>query len=238
MLSGVMKISYAILTHNDGECVNELLNFLATHKRPADEIVVLDDDSDDELTLKYLNEYKPHIKLSNRKFGLGYAAASQKNHANSLCTGDFILQLDADELVTSEFVELIPELLKQHPKSDLFIMPRITIMEGLTQEWIDKWKWNVNEKGWINFPDWQKRLYRNCNWIRWASWYASAHSKVIGAMKESFLPTEELFSIMHSHNIDKQIFKMELYDRIRLTKLDDIAKKKAKIKCRFVKRPK
>lgn len=230
-----MKISYAILTHNEGEDINRLLSFLIANKRPTDEIVVLDDNSDDELTLKYLNEYKPHIKLFTIKVGLGYGNAAQKNFANSLCTGDYILQLDADELVTSKFVKLMPLILEKYPQIDACIIPRINIIEGLTQEWIDKWKWNangtprkwnINEKGWINFPDWQIRLYRNCDWVKWEHYPDSLHSKVVGAgvfsdepKRWRAFPKDEDFSIIHVRKLDKCKFKIELYDRLEKTKI-------------------
>ena len=115
-----MKISYAILTHNEGEYINKLLNLLVNTKRPEDEIVIVDDHSKDPDTIKYLNEYKPHIKLYYREFDGDH---TQKNYLNSLCTGDYILQLDADELVHSEFIKVLPQLLENNSQVDLFIMP-------------------------------------------------------------------------------------------------------------------
>ena len=95
-----MKISYAILTHNEGEYINTLLSFLITNKQPEDEITIIDDFSDDELTKQILEKYKPDINLHYRAFDGDH---TQKNYLNSLCSGDFILQLDADELICKEF---------------------------------------------------------------------------------------------------------------------------------------
>ena len=78
-----MKISYAILTHNEGEYIGKLLNFLVNNKRTEDEIIIVDDHSDDSLTKKYLEDYKPHIKLYYRTFDCDQ---TQKNYLNSLCT--------------------------------------------------------------------------------------------------------------------------------------------------------
>jgi len=203
-----MKISYAILTHNEGEYIGKLLNFLVNHKRTEDEIVIVDDHSDDSLTKKYLEDYKPHIKLYYRTFDGDH---TQKNYLNSLCTGDYILQLDADELVNPEFLKMLPGLLEDNNETDLFIMPRINTVEGLTQEYIQKWRWNVNEKGWVNFPDWQMRLYRNCDWVKWDG---LLHSKIEGHKTYVFLPAEELFCILHPKQIDRQIEQNNLYDKI------------------------
>ena len=205
-----MKISYAILTHNEGECIAELLTLLTTYKRDIDEIVVVDDYSNDERTKFILNDVKDLIKLEYRTFDGDH---TQKNYLNSLCSGDYILQLDADELVHPEFLEMLPELLEENNETDLFIMPRINTVEGLTQEWIDKWKWNVNEKGWVNFPDWQMRLYRNCDWVKWNG---LLHSKIEGHKTFVFLPTEKLFCIIHNKQIDRQVAQNTLYDKIEL----------------------
>jgi glycosyltransferase involved in cell wall biosynthesis len=206
-----MKISYAILTHNEGEYIAELLTLLTTYKRDIDEIVIVDDYSDDEKTKFILNDFKDLITLDYRTFDGDH---TQKNYLNSKCTGDYILQLDADELVHPEFLEMLPELLEENNETDLFIMPRINTVEGLTQEYIQKWRWNVNEKGWVNFPDWQMRLYRNCDWVKWDG---LLHSKVEGHKSYVFLPTEELFCIIHQKQLARQVEQNNLYDKIEQT---------------------
>ena len=45
-----MKISYSILTHNETTTLEKLLKFLIKYKQPQDEIVILDDYSDNEKT--------------------------------------------------------------------------------------------------------------------------------------------------------------------------------------------
>jgi glycosyltransferase involved in cell wall biosynthesis len=206
-----MKISYAILTHNEGQYIDTLLSFLTTNKRPIDEIVVVDDNSDDELTKSVLDKYKDQITLQYRTFDGDH---TQKNYLNSLCTGDYILQLDADELVKPEFLEILPQILENNNETDLFVMPRINTVEGLTQEYITKWRWNVNEKGWVNFPDWQMRLYRNCDWVKWNG---LLHSKIEGHKTYVYLPAEELFCILHPKQLERQVAQNDLYDKIEQT---------------------
>lgn len=206
-----MKISYAILTHNEGQYIDTLLSFLITNKRPIDEVVIVDDNSDNELTKSILDKYKDQITLQYRIFDGDH---TQKNYLNSLCTGDYILQLDADELVKSEFLEMLPQILENNNETDLFIMPRINTVEGLTQEYIAKWRWNVNEKGWVNFPDWQMRLYRNCDWVKWDG---LLHSKIEGHKTYVYLPAEELFCILHPKQLERQVAQNDLYDKIEQT---------------------
>ena len=45
-----MKISYSILTHNETDSLLELIHFIMEHKDEEDEIVILDDYSDNEKT--------------------------------------------------------------------------------------------------------------------------------------------------------------------------------------------
>ena len=206
-----MTISYAILTHNEGEYIETLLSFLTTHKRAEDEIVIVDDFSDDELTKSILAKYKDQITLQYRVFD---GDATQKNYLNSLCTKDYILQLDADELVGEGFIKMLPELLDVNDTVDLFIMPRINTVAGLTPEWSNRWGWNVNEKGWVNFPDWQMRLYRNCDWVKWEG---LLHSKIEGYKTFINLPQSELFCILHPKQLDRQIAQNTLYDKIEQT---------------------
>ena len=203
-----MKISYAILTHNEGEYIKNLLPFLIKNKRKEDEVVVVDDYSTEELTQSLLEEYKDDIILHYRKFDGDH---TQKNYLNSKCTGDYIFQLDADEIVHKEFIEILPQILESNTNIDLFYCPRINTVSDLTPEYIKKWGWNVNKKGWVNFPDFQMRLYRNSPNIKWDG---LLHSKIVGFESFSPLPQEEFYCILHLKNLDRQIQQNDLYDKI------------------------
>tara|TARA_Y100000385_G_C13095614_1_gene641105 strand:- start:1282 stop:1923 length:642 start_codon:yes stop_codon:yes gene_type:complete len=203
-----MKISYAILTHNEGEYIKKLLPFLIENKQKGDEIVIVDDYSEEELTKTLLETYKNDIKLFYREFDGDH---TQKNFLNSKCTGDFIFQLDADETVSKEFIDFLPKLLESNSNIDLFYCPRINTVSDLTPEYITKWGWSVNDKGWVNYPDMQMRLYKNDPKIKWDG---LLHSKIIGFNTFSALPQEEFYSILHLKDLDRQIQQNELYDRI------------------------
>lgn len=203
-----MKISYAILTHNEGDYIENLLSLLTKNKRSEDEIIIVDDNSTDEKTVSVLEKYKNDIQLHSRVFD---GDATQKNYLNSKCSGDYILQLDADELMTADFIKMLPDILEENNEIDLFFVPRINTVEGLTDEHIKKWNWNVNEKGWVNFPDWQMRLYRNCDWVRWDG---LLHSKIVGFKTYVALPTDELFCMLHPKEIERQEEQNNLYDKI------------------------
>jgi glycosyltransferase involved in cell wall biosynthesis len=203
-----MKISYAILTHNEGEYIEKLLTLLTENKRPEDEIVIVDDYSDDQLTKDILKKFQNKISIYVNAFK---GDAEQKNFLNRLCTGDYILQLDADELMMPEFIEYLPEFLSANPEVDLYILPRINTVEGLTEEHIKRWGWNVNDKQWVNWPDWQMRLYRNSPDIKWEG---LLHSKIIGMKQYAYCPPDETFAILHHKQIERQEAQNNLYDKI------------------------
>jgi len=203
-----MKISYAILTHNEGKYIEKLLPFLIKNKRKQDEIVVVDDFSEEELTVELLLKYKNEIHLNYRKFDGDH---TQKNYLNSECSGDYIFQLDADEIVSKEFIEFLPQLLTTNPDIELFYCPRINTVSDLTSEYITKWGWNINERGWVNFPDYQMRLYKNLSNIKWEG---LLHSRIVGFKSYSTLPKEELYCILHLKDLNRQIQQNDLYDRI------------------------
>jgi glycosyltransferase involved in cell wall biosynthesis len=205
-----MKISYAILTHNEGIYVYELLDFLSKNKRDIDEIVVVDDYSTDQLTIETLNKFKDQgiITLNQRVFD---GDATQKNYLNSLCNGDFIVQLDADELLTTEFIQILPNILESNPDADLYLVPRINTVEGLTDEDIKNWRWVVNDIGRINFPDYQMRIYKNVPGLKWEG---LLHSRMSGAKGIATFPTDDLYCIIHHKKIERQREQNDLYDRI------------------------
>ena len=208
-----MKLSYSILTHNETESLQKLLDFLILHKDEEDEIVILDDYSDNKETRKILDAYVSihEIKYEQRHLLKDYAG--QKNHLIKMCSGDYIFNLDADELPTKFLVKNIKNILTENPSIDLFWVPRVNTVEGLTQEHIDKWKWVVNEKGWVNWPDYQGRIWRNRPNIWWIN---PVHEVLSGYKEHTYFPAEEDFCFYHPKEIQKQEQQNQFYTGIQL----------------------
>jgi len=207
-----MKISYSILTHNETDSLMKLIDFLVEHKDEDDEIVILDDYSDNEDTKKILDTTVSiyEIKFEQRHLLKDYAG--QKNHLTRMCKGDYIINIDADELPHKYLMKNIKEILESNTTIDLYYVPRINTVEGLTQDHINKWRWNVNEKGWINFPDWQGRIWRNRPNIRWEK---PVHEMLVGFKEYTFLPQEEEYCFYHLKTIDKQEQQNKFYEEIK-----------------------
>ena len=146
-----MKISYSILTHNETDSLLNLLNFLLQHKDEEDEIVILDDFSDNEKTISILDTMCSinDIRYEQRHLLKDYAG--QKNYLTRMCKGEYIVNIDADEIPSKWLIQNIKSILEENSHIDLFWVPRINTVEGLTKEHIDKWGWQVNEKGCVNF---------------------------------------------------------------------------------------
>ena len=196
-----MKVSYAILTHNEDKELKKLLNFLIEYKDEDDEIVILDDYSDNKKTIEILDFYVSAYDIIYEQRHLLNDFANQKNYLTRMCTGDYVINIDADEIPHKQLMINLKTILESNPSIDLYYVPRVNTVDGLTQEHINHWKWNVNEKGWINFPDWQGRIWRNRPNIRWEK---PVHEMLVGFKEYTTLPSEKEYSFIHHKDIKKQ----------------------------------
>ncbi len=141
------SISYCILVHNEGESFKNLIEFLLSEMTVFDELIVVDDFSDEPITvdvLKTLTE-KNSDRIIVRQRALNRDFAAQKNFANSLCKKEYILNLDADEMITEEFIPSIKEIIFLNKEVELYKVPRINKVYGITIEHIYKWKWGIHK---------------------------------------------------------------------------------------------
>ena len=217
-----MKISYAITVCSEFIEIQRLLGFLLENKRDQDEIVVQQDlaykkyASHTPLTPEMeVNLYCGNLEREGRikficDFSLDGHFANFKNNLTKHCTGDYIYQIDADEMVSTYVLDVLPEVL-QHNNVDVLKVPRINTVEGLTQEHIDKWGWGVNEQGWVNFPDYQWRIYKNNKKVKWIN---KVHEVLEGYKTMSYLPTEEEWCLRHDKTIERQEIQNELYNKL------------------------
>lgn len=206
-----MRISFGILTHNEGEYIEQLLQQLIRIKKEDDEIVIVDDYSSDQLTKAILEEHQAegNIKLYKRELNKDFA--SQKNFLNSKCSGDWIVNIDADELLSPDLESSLHDLIELNLVPDAIWVPRINIVQGLTAEHIAKWNWKVDVDGHINFPDWQLRIYKNSPEIYWVG---RVHEVLNGYKHYSFLPPEKNFCLIHEKMINRQEDQNNFYSNI------------------------
>lgn len=203
-----MKLSYAITVCNEFVEIQRLLPFLIEHKRKEDEIVVLFDKQGGTAEVwSYLQ--KLPIKVEAKSFKKHFA--DWKNYLTSMCGGDYIFQIDADEIPNLILMKHIPEVIKSNEGVDVVLVPRVNTVDGLTQDHITKWRWNVNEKGWVNWPDYQWRIYRNSDDIKWVN---KVHEKLEGFKQYAGLPAEEHYALHHPKDIERQEKQNAYYDTL------------------------
>ena len=210
-----MKISYGLTVCNEHEEIKNLIEFILENKQQEDEIVVVYDQNrvTDEV-MNVLNEYE---QVNSYPFNFQQNFLENKNFLNSKCTGDYIFQLDADEIPNYYLMAYLPTLLETNEGVDLLITARKNIVEGLTPSHIDKWGWRVTEQGWVNWPDAQKRIYKNDPKIQWSG--HQVHGMVSGYETYATLPFEEAFSITHNKTIDRQENQNDRYTKIETGEL-------------------
>jgi glycosyltransferase involved in cell wall biosynthesis len=208
-----MSISFAVTTHNEGEYIQKLLEQLITHTNINDsELVIVDDYSDDPRTIEILEwaGMQPKVTLKQRKLNNNFA--EHKNYLNSLCKNEYIFQIDADELLHPHLLTHIHTVIKANPAVDLFFVPRVNIVNGLTDEDVKRWRWIVNENQWVMWPDYQTRIYRNSPSI--IEWQGKVHERIVGYEVMSRLPAQEEWAIYHIKDIDRQRKQNEFYSQL------------------------
>jgi len=206
-----MKISYAITVCNELEEITKLLDFLQTNIREQDEIVIqFDADNTPEEVVDFLKLQNAMHNYTVVDFPLNKDFASFKNNLKSHCSGDYIFQIDADEIPHQVLIGNLPNLLENNPV-DIIFVPRVNTVEGLTEEHIQKWGWKVNENGWVNWPDYQTRIYKNTPDVTWMN---KVHESITGYNTFSNFPAEEHWALYHPKQIERQEKQNEFYETI------------------------
>ena len=205
-------ISYAITIKDEILEIEKLLPLLLNSKNDEDEIVIVQDQINfDEDVFEYLYEFSNLGKISHHMFRFENDFSDMKNYLNSKCIKKWIFNIDADEYPDEYLLKNIHEILGDlyNAEIDAIWVPRINIVNGLTQKHIKKWGWQVNESGWVNWTnDAQCRIYKNVDTIKWVK---PVHEQLHGYKTVSRLPNEREYSIWHIKDIERQERQNEFY---------------------------
>ena len=205
-----MKISYGITVHNESDELNRLLEVLIKNIDEEDEIVICDDFSNKE-TIDVIDHWDLHssdsrqFKVYKRKLENDFAA--HKNSVIENSTGDYIFHIDADEYPNEILLQQLKQILEINDV-DLIWVPRVNTVEGFTNEDVQRWGWRINEKGWVNYPDYLSRIFRNTEKIRWER---PLHEIITGCKTYSHLPPQEELSLYHPKTKEKQEQQNKFY---------------------------
>jgi len=211
-----MGISFLVTAYNEYEDLKKLLSQLLKIVRPTDELIIqLDNKATNEviqLVDNFLSKNKDNILIKKCHFDLNKDFASFKNNAKNYCTKDWIFQIDADETLSETFCRILHEVLETNEEIDLIAVPRVNIVNGLTQEDVIQWHWQLNNQGWVNWPDPQWRIFKNIPEIKWIN---KVHEKLKGWKTFAELPSEDdSYALYHIKDIDRQRSQNEFYSTI------------------------
>jgi hypothetical protein len=207
LTSRMVKISYAICVCNEDREFNSLVNFLLKVKDEEDEINILVDSKN--VTPEVREVLKSHgdkIVVNEREFDGKFS--DHRNYHATKCTGDYIFAIDADEMPQEALITNIKTF-----EGDIMYVPRINICPGYTADWITDYKFNLNEMGWVNWPDYQGRYYKNNGEIKWSN---DLHEKLEGPNpdKVAMLEAKPLVALWHIKTVERQDRQRAYYESL------------------------
>lgn len=233
---GKISISYAIPVHNEHRELELLLGQLFKFINEEDEIVVQGDQGKvtDEV-VSVIHKFRKDDRLKYIEYPLNKDFASYKNNLIRNCSGDYIFQIDADELVSETFLENLKFVIFENSDIELFRIPRLNIVIGLEDEWIQKWGWqkkkmevpklDYSTKGIlekyglgtdyvfsINFPDKQPRLFKRTVNVKWVN---KVHEQIVGVNSYADLPDSDFtYCLFHVKHESRQKVQNKFYENI------------------------
>lgn len=199
----MVSISYAITACNEYRELKFLLELLHNNIQKEDEIVVQLDSNATQAVRDIASEYV--------EFPLNRDFAAFKNNLSKHCKKDYIFQIDADEYPHTHLLSNLRDILEYNQTIDVFLVPRINTVYGIEPHHIDRWRWQVNDKGWINFPDYQWRIWKNNKKIKWIN---KVHERLEGFEQFSNFPQSEEYCLYHPKDIARQEKQNNFYDSL------------------------
>jgi glycosyltransferase involved in cell wall biosynthesis len=154
-----VKISATIITFNEQDNLPRALNSLGC----CDEIVIVDSGSTDR-TVELARGFGARVV---QRAWPGYA--QQKNFAAGQASHDWILALDADEMLSEDLQRELRELKQQESPFDAYSCPRLAQYRG---------RW-IRHSGW--YPDPKVRFYDRRK-ARWVGDYVHESVRVEGSL--------------------------------------------------------
>jgi len=137
-------ISYLVTCKNTGLSLQFLLERLYKYNQNC-ECIILDDYSDDSNTLQVLNNISNNnfFKIYKHKLDRNYS--EHKNYGKTFCQGEYIFQIDDDEMPAETLLESLIELIDLNKDVELFWIPRINDFKGVTDIEAKKWGWRLTK---------------------------------------------------------------------------------------------
>jgi len=201
-----LKISYGITVHDEVKELERLLDILLVSIDEQDEVVICVDGDDESIknTIK-LYSIDSRVIHYNRKLDGNFA--DHKNSVIEKSSGDYVFHIDADEYPNEILLQQLKQILEINDV-DLVWIPRVNTVDGFTEQDVQKWGWRVTDNGWVNYPDYQSRVFRRDSEIRWER---PLHELIRGAKTYAHLPPQEELSLYHPKTKEKQEQQNKFY---------------------------
>lgn len=137
-------ITYAITVCDEYKELSRLLDILEPHVLPGD-LVLIQGDADNvtESVESVIENRYGDIHIKYVKFPLNGDFSAFKNNLKQHADTDWIFQIDADEYPTESLLESIRDVLSNNKDTEVILVPRVNTVNGITEEHINKWNWNV-----------------------------------------------------------------------------------------------
>jgi len=216
-------INYIITVNDEFLELKKLLSILNDNLDGDEEVIIQHDFKDTKIhneiknfIQELSNNFKVKIKYIQYPFS-GNFSDFKNNLINEVNPKlKWIVHFDADEYPSKYLISNIKEILINSEDVDIISVPRINIVNGITEEYIKKWKWRVTyDKDYnalINYPDYQQRIWKNNKNIKFVG---KVHERLYSYnLIIAELPQLTEYSYFHIKNIDKQIKQNNLYDSL------------------------
>jgi glycosyltransferase involved in cell wall biosynthesis len=206
-------ISFTITVHNESEELRLLLEYLQNRIKENDEVVIQADSDkvteDVESVIEnYIDKFKKFVYI---KHPLDNDFAQFKNNVKNHCSNKWIFNIDADEVPSTFLMDNIYSILESNSEVDMFLVPRWNVVEGITDEHIQRWGWKFDEQQRVNWPDYQTRIYKNEDKINWVN---KVHERLSGFETYSSFPDDEAYCFYHIKSIERQEKQNEFYNNM------------------------
>jgi len=206
-------ISYTITVCNEHDELLRLLYYLKNKITDEDEIVIQMDKDTVTDEVKNLIENNKHLieNLTVVEFPLKNDFSKFKNNLKNHCKKEWIFNIDADEIPSDFLIKNIYTILKDNSDVEMFLVPRWNTVDGITEQHVEKWGWNYDDNGRINWPDYQTRIYKNKKEIVWKN---KVHERLSGYASHTSLPAEQEFCFYHPKTIERQEKQNDFYSKM------------------------
>ena len=166
-----LRVSVIIPCHNYGRYLAQSVESVLRQTRPADEIIIIDDGSNDETpqVVQRLRAAHPELVAERRVPARGTVATM--NDGVGWSSGDAIVELSADDVLSDRFLELTERALLADPEADF----AYTSMRCFGAR-----------DCWIQAPEWDPRALCQENYVHGTSMFRRSLHERLGGFRADF----------------------------------------------------